>query len=281
MKKVKFGELVNQYKVVFLDSYGVLKNHEGLIQGVSETLDDLRDRGIVTKILTNDASRSRQQQVELFKSMGVNGLTTDDIITSGTLARLFLEDKNIKGKIAYLGTKNAASYILHRDRDSVSITSIDLEDCDDISALVFLDDEGFDWSIDINKTINLLRMKNIPVVVANSDKLYPVSPRDVAVGTGGIAKLVENILNRKFIHFGKPDSQMFMYAYNQILKEGDFSKQEILMVGDTLHTDILGGNKFGLDTALVLTGNTIESSVDTLVAATGIIPDYICRSIMD
>ena len=24
------------------------------------------------------------------------------------------------------------------------------------------------------------------------------------------------------------------------------------MVGDTLHTDILGGNKFGLDTALVL-----------------------------
>ena len=96
----------------------------------------------------------------------------------------------------------------------------------------------------------------------------------------GIAKLVENILNRKFIHFGKPDSQMFMYAYNLIQEQGDFSKGEILMVGDTLHTDILGGNKFGLDTALVLTGNTIETSVDTLVAATGIIPDYICKSIM-
>ncbi len=279
MQRIDFISLVENYKVVFLDSYGVLKNHKGLIGGVPETIEYLRDRGIVVKILTNDASRSRQQQVELFKSLGLSGLTTGEIITSGTLARLFLEDKRIKGKIGYLGTENAAEYILHIDRDSIPIGAIDLENCDDVAAFVFLDDEGFDWNIDINKTINLLRMKNIPVVVANSDKLYPVSPRDVAVGTGGIAKLVENILNRKFIHFGKPDSQMFMFAYNQLLKEGQFSKSEILMVGDTLHTDILGGNKFGLDTALVLTGNTVESSVDSLVAATGIIPDFICKSI--
>jgi HAD superfamily hydrolase (TIGR01450 family) len=280
VKRVKFLSLAKHYKVVFLDSYGVLKNHEGLIDGVPETIDYLRTHGIVVKILTNDASRSRLQQVELFKSLGLNGLSTADIVTSGTLARLFLEDKRIKGKIGYLGTENAAEYILHIDRDSVPIGAIDLNDCDDIAAFVFLDDEGFDWNIDINKTINLLRIKNIPVVVANSDKLYPVSPRDVAVGTGGIAKLVENILNRKFIHFGKPDSQMFMYAYNQLLTLGDFSKHEILMVGDTLQTDILGGNKFGLHTALVLTGNTRESSVDSLVTATGIIPDYICKSVV-
>jgi HAD superfamily hydrolase (TIGR01450 family) len=280
VKRVKFLSLAKHYKVVFLDSYGVLKNHEGLIDGVPETIDYLRTHGIVVKILTNDASRSRLQQVELFKSLGLNGLSTADIVTSGTLARLFLEDKRIKGKIGYLGTENAAEYILHIDRNSVPIGAIDLNDCDDIAAFVFLDDEGFDWNIDINKTINLLRIKNIPVVVANSDKLYPVSPRDVAVGTGGIAKLVENILNRKFIHFGKPDSQMFMYAYNQLLTLGDFSKHEILMVGDTLQTDILGGNKFGLHTALVLTGNTRESSVDSLVTATGIIPDYICKSVV-
>jgi HAD superfamily hydrolase (TIGR01450 family) len=280
MRKVEFSSLVRNYKLVFLDSYGVLKNHEGLIEGVPEALDYLRESGLIVKILTNDASRSRQQQVDFFKSLGVKGLSIEDIITSGTLARLFLEDKKIKGKIAYLGTENAADYILHIDRDSVPIASIDLENCDDISAFVFLDDEGFDWNVDINKTINLLRMKNIPVVVANSDKLYPVSPRDVAVGTGGIAQLVESILNREFIHFGKPDSQMFMFAYNKILEEGSFRKHQILMVGDTLHTDILGGNKFGLDTALVLTGNTIESSVEAMVAATGIIPDFICKSIM-
>lgn len=50
------------------------------------------------------------------------------------------------------------------------------------------------------------------------------------------------------------------------------------MVGDTLHTDILGGNKFGLDTALVLTGNTQAEDAEVRIRSTGIIPTYICVS---
>ena len=52
------------------------------------------------------------------------------------------------------------------------------------------------------------------------------------------------------------------------------------MVGDTLHTDILGGNKFGIDTLLVLSGNTSESEYQTKIKATGVIPDYVSRSIV-
>ena len=57
-------------------------------------------------------------------------------------------------------------------------------------------------------------------------------------------------------------------------------RQEVLMVGDTLHTDILGGNKFGIDTLLVLSGNTSESEYQTKIKATGVIPDYVSRSIV-
>jgi len=279
MQRCSFVELIDRYKVIFLDSYGVIKNHNGMIEGVVQTIEQMRQAGTIMRILTNDASRSRSQQVALFDQLGLHGLTIDDIITSGTLARLFIEDKNLQGKIAYLGTKNAADYILQSGRESISVNDVDLDNCDDIAGFVFLDDEGFDWNEDINKTINLLRRKNIPVVVANSDKLYPVSKRDVAVGTGGIAKLVENILNRKFIHFGKPDTQMFVYAFNQIQQHYQVEKQDILMVGDTLVTDILGGNKFGLSTALVLTGNTSPKKADMLISATGIIPDFICPAI--
>lgn len=197
------------------------------------------------------------------------------------MARQFLEQKITSGRIAYLGTQNSAEYILQSGLQHVAAGEVDLNDIDDISAFVFLDDEGFDWNTDINKTVNLLRKKTMPVILANSDKYYPVSRHDIAVATGGIAKLVESMLGKKFIHFGKPDSQMFMYAYEGLVQEiGPIEKSDILMVGDTLETDILGGNKFGVGTMLVLSGNSRVEHVEREISATGIIPDYICEDIL-
>ena len=50
------------------------------------------------------------------------------------------------------------------------------------------------------------------------------------------------------------------------------------MVGDTLFTNIIGGNKFGIDTVLVLAGNTLRESAREQIHSLGIIPDYICES---
>jgi ribonucleotide monophosphatase NagD (HAD superfamily) len=52
------------------------------------------------------------------------------------------------------------------------------------------------------------------------------------------------------------------------------------MVGDTLLTDILGGNKFGVKTTLVLSGNTSATDAELEINSSGIIPDYICPSIV-
>lgn len=281
MNKVLFRSTVKNFKAVFLDSYGVLKNHQGLISGVQDTIEFIRDEGIALRVLTNDASRSQKQQVEVFEEIGLKGLKEEEIITSGMLARQFLELKIKTGKIAYMGTENSAEYILKYGLEAMPISEIDIENNADISAFVFLDDEGFDWNRDINKTVNFLRRNNLPIIVANSDKYYPISHDDVAVAVGGISRLIESILNQKFIRFGKPDSQMFMYAYDELNKTGSFDKSDILMVGDTLHTDILGGNKFGLKTLLVLSGNTRSQNVEQKINSTGIIPDFIADSILE
>ncbi len=281
MRVPSFRNIVKDFKVVFLDSYGVLKNHKGLIDGVPDTIAFLRDEGIKFRVLTNDASRSQEQQVEVFNRLGLKDLDVEEIITSGMLAKQFLAHKIKDGKIAYLGTENSAEYILQSGLQHIAVRDIDLEDLDDISAFVFLDDEGFDWNYDIDTTVNFLRRKTVPVIVANSDKYYPVNKSDVSVATGGIAKLCESMLNKKFIQFGKPDTQMFNYAYEHINRDGlIYDKDDILMVGDTLNTDILGGNKFGLKTMLVLTGNTRSDNADLWINSSGIIPDYICDSIL-
>lgn len=278
-KKDSFLEVVSGFKAVFLDSYGVIKNYRGLIEGVQETLDFIQARGIEFRILTNDASRSQEQQAESFLRLGLKGIPAEKIVTSGMMAKQYLQLKIKGGKVAYLGTANAAHYIMQANLESVAIADLDKHDINDIQAMVFLDDEGFDWNFDINRTVNLIRKKNMPIIVANSDNLYPISHNDVSIATGGIAKLVESIINKKFIHFGKPDTQMFNFAFEDINRYSEYNKEEILMVGDTLHTDILGGNKFGIKTALVLSGNTSASEMEMNIRSTGIIPDYICESI--
>ena len=281
MRTRLFKSVLKKHKAVFLDSYGVIKNHDGLIPGVQEAIDHIRLLGMPLRVLTNDASRSPELLAEKFADAGLFGILAKEIITSGTMARKYLENKGVQGKIAYLGTENSAAYIRDANFEPLHISEVSEQNIDKITALIFLDDEGFDWNKDLNKAVNLLRRRKIPAIVANSDALYPVSANNVNVATGGIAALVENVLGRGFIHYGKPDSQMFMYGYERLKKVGRYRRKDILMVGDTLHTDILGGNKFGISTALVLTGNTSAEEADTLIRATGVIPDYICRSIAE
>ena len=71
---------------------------------------------------------------------------------------------------------------------------------------------------------------------------------------------------------------MFMFAYDLVREYRAIGKKEIVMVGDTLQTDILGGNKFGLDTVLVLSGNTLPDDAENRITTTGIVPTYICNN---
>jgi HAD superfamily hydrolase (TIGR01450 family) len=276
-----FRKIVRNYRAVFFDAFGVLKNSSGIIPNIQDTFDYLKNNNIDFYVLTNDASRSPLLLAEFYQKNGIQDITVDKIISSGMLAREYLRHKVKDGRVAYLGTPNSAVYLEAMDLITIPISKLDLQHrkMNEIRVLVLLDDEGFDWQIDLNKTVNLLRRTNVPVIVANTDKTYPISEDEVAVAIGGIAELLENIVGKTFIHFGKPDAQMFNFAFQHITRENNYQKEEVLMVGDTLRTDILGGNKFGIDTALVLSGNTIPDQAEFYIKTTGIVPDYICESI--
>lgn len=279
LKLKDFKTVVKKYKTIFFDAYGVLKNHRGLIPGINQTFQYLAENKIDYFILTNDASRSPLELADYYQKAGLHEVTEHKLISSGMIAREYLRLKVKSGTVAYLGTANSAHYIEALGLKTIPIQKLDLDATDDITAVVFLDDEGFDWNLDINKVLNLLRKKNIPAIVCNTDKSYPVSKDEVAIAIGGISQMVEQIVRKNFIRFGKPDSQMFVYAYEHALNNGKLvDKADILMVGDTLATDIIGGNKFGLDTALVLTGNTLRDKAEFYIQATGIIPNYVCES---
>jgi len=279
MNIVPFESIAIKYKTIFFDAFGVLKNQSGLLPGIDKTFDFLKANGIDFYIITNDASRGPQELSASYQEKGLGQITKSKIISSGMLARNYLKLKVKSGTVAYLGTKESAHYIETLGLKTISIADLNLDNADDISALVVLDDEGFDWNHDLNKAVNLLRRRNIATIVANTDKYYPVEGKEVAIAAGGIANLLEDIVGKQIIRFGKPDAQMFIFAYEHSVKNGGTKdKNKILMVGDTLTTDILGGNKFGLDTVLVLTGNTLASQAEIRIQTKGIIPTYVSES---
>ncbi len=168
MKTQDFRSVVTNYKAVFFDAFGVLKNHKGIIPGVENTFDFLDEKGIDYYVLTNDASRSPEQLARMYQNNGIPAITTDKVISSGMLAHDWLKLKIKSGRVAYLGTEQSAHYIESAGLKTMPISKLDLNDVDDITCLAFLDDEGFDWNNDINKVINLLRKKNMSVIVANT-----------------------------------------------------------------------------------------------------------------
>ncbi|MCR9145369.1 MAG: HAD-IIA family hydrolase [bacterium] len=275
-----FEKIAPNYRAIFFDAYGVLRNSSGIIDGVPEVLARLQQTGIDCYVITNDASKSPEkmrgyyvhpQRGEIF--------AIEKIVSSGMLASEFLAGKVGSGKVAYLGKPASAYYIEEAGLEAVPVAEV--KNPEEIRCMVFLDDEGFDWYRDLNRTLNLLRKVNIPVIVANTDTSYPVKSGEVAVAVGSLASMIESIVGKTFIRFGKPDTQIFSFTYERALHAiPDLNKRQILMVGDTLHTDILGANQFGVDTALVLSGNTQKEKARLQIRSRGIIPTYLFDSIL-
>jgi HAD superfamily hydrolase (TIGR01450 family) len=274
-----FSALSRRYRVIFFDAYGVLKNSTGVLAGVPELLAWLIQEGKDLYVITNDASRSPTEMSKAYQHKQHGTLIpATRTISSGTLAKDFLRSKIKHGRVAYLGKESAAFYI-----ESAGLTPVPIGKCrpdEDVQAIALLDDEGFDWYSDLNLTLNLVRSLNVPVVVANSDLSYPVDEANVALAVGSLATMMERIVNKTFIRFGKPDTMMFSHAFACAdANNPNLKKSDVLMVGDTLQTDILGANTFGIDTALVLSGNTLAARAEVMIQSTGIIPSYICSSV--
>jgi HAD superfamily hydrolase (TIGR01450 family) len=205
-------------------------------------------------------------------------LPTERYISSGLLASEYLENQIPYGKVAYLGKPESAHYIEIAGMIPVPIAACSPKD--NIVAIVMLDDEGFDWFTDVNAALNLIRRTNCPVVVANADITYPMKGNDIAIAVGSLGGLLSQITEKTFVRFGKPDSMMFAYALARAREQlPNVTKRDVLFVGDTLRTDIIGASTYGFDSVLVLSGNTLPATADLMISASGIIPTYIAESI--
>ena len=116
-----------------------------------------------------------------------------------------------------------------------------------------------------------------PVIVANPDI---VSPRESHFGIepGYLGHRLVERYGADVVFHGKPFPSVFELVEEAISPEIDGKR--ICMIGDTLHTDILGGAAQGWKTILVSSHGMFKGlDVGQYVERCGLVPDWIVPSI--
>ena len=83
------------------------------------------------------------------------------------------------------------------------------------------------------------------------------------------------------IWFGKPFPQIFEMALERVetITGRNVNLSRVGMVGDTLHTDILGANSFGIKSVLMTNHGLFKNEkISQMIKNTRIIPDFIVQS---
>ncbi len=107
-------------------------------------------------------------------------------------------------------------------------------------------------------------------MATNTDWTIPQA-RGTAPGNGTLVSAVHTAIGRLPVVAGKPEVAIFQEALAR------FGAERALMVGDRLDTDILGANRAGIPSALVLTG--IDQAKQVLAAVPQERPTYLLEDL--
>lgn len=236
---------------IVLDMDGTIYNGNKLFQFTPVFFDTLEKLDIHYTYLTNNSSRNVAQYLEKLHQMGLKG-TPENIYTSSlsTIDYLKSHRKDIK-KLFVLGTEGLKDEF----RESGYLI---VEKDDDIEpdAVII----GFDTSLVYE---NLCKAGywiewGKPFIATHPDRICPTDQPTLLVDCGAICAALESATGRApDIVLGKPDPGMIW----GIMERNHLAKDEVIMVGDRLYTDIEMAHRAGVMAVLVLSGEAKRDDV--------------------
>lgn len=247
--------LLENYSVLLFDAYGVLLDKAGALPGARELIAHLNTSEKCYYVLTNSASRLPGHMAAGLKQFGL-AIPAERIITSGQLLGRYFQAHALAGKsCVVLGTEQSLAYVKLAGGKPVSAE-------EEAEVVVIADQAGFPFIETVDAALSgILRRldagQSVHLLLCNPDLIYPFSPGRYGVTAGSVAAMMEAVLRERypdkdiaFVRLGKPYSPIFEEAARRA------GTRHMLLFGDQLHTDILGARRFGIDSALVLSGVT-------------------------
>jgi len=234
-------------RAVVLDMDGVLWRGDAVLPGIADFFAFCQREGIAYAFATNNSTKTVDMYVDRLKRLGISAdpeqIITSAVATSEYIARHY----PVETPVYVIGGPGI--------RDGLSARGFQ-EDPERAELVVV----GMDMAVTYDKLkVAALRIRaGATFIGTNGDRTFPI-PEGLVPGNGSILAAIEAATDTAPLIIGKPETAMFEVA----LRRMDVGAGQMLMVGDRLETDILGAQRAGLRTALVLTGITTPEQART------------------
>ena len=250
-------------KLFLLDMDGTIYLDDYLFDGTLDFLDYVRKIGGRYLFLTNNSSKGVDKYIAKLAKLGIESVA-DDFLTSTEATIAYLRTKNHK-KIYAFGTESF--------RRQLSDAGLPITDTleDGIDCLCLSNDQELTFKKLEDASILLLKHE-VEYIATNPDWVCPTWYGSVP-DCGSFAEMLWRATGKRPKFIGKPEPDMIYLA----LEKTGYKKEDALMLGDRLYTDIASGVNAGIDTVFVLSGEGTVKDLNTSEAK----PTYIRKNIRE
>ena len=229
-------------KSLVIDMDGVIWRSDAPIGNLGAIFSRIRVRGLKFVFATNNSTKTSEQYVARLKEFGVEVESWQVVTSSQAAAHAMAQRLPTGAKIFVIGEEG-----LRIPMEAKGFEILALEDASRAQAVVM----GMDRGVNFEKVVEatLLVRGGVPFYATNTDKTFP-TPRGQIPGAGAWISVITTATEVQPIVAGKP----FPFLMELSLEKLGSKREETLVIGDRLETDIAAGQAVGCPTALVLSG---------------------------
>jgi len=232
-------------KMAFIcDMDGVLYHGNRLLPGSAEFIQWLKCEGKKFLFLTNSSERSPMELQQKLKRLGIE-VESEHFFTSALATANFLSMQKPGGSAYVIGEPGLINALYN-----VGYTM------NNVNPDYVIVGESRTYTFEtLEKAVNLVR-NGARLIGTNPDLTGPAES-GIMPSTGSLIAPIELSTGSKAYFVGKPNPLMMRHA----LKMLGTKREETLIIGDRMDTDIVAGIEAELETVLVLSGVTFEADI--------------------
>lgn len=263
-RKVCLSDIIDAYDAFCFDGYGTLYNRGLFVYpGALDWYAKLRENKKFLRLVTNAAS---DVDAVLAADAAKRGFTftPDETISSGSLFANLVSDIRKSGEksvteMFYIGRETGKNVLA-----ACGVRAVE----NPVEPIVAVSSSTATEEM-FNHAVDILSREGGLLLVLNSDAWAPNIDGSRSPVSGAVSERLRLLSNAETKYLGKP----FPAIWKRV-RETLPADARVLMIGDTLGTDVFGARVAGFDSALVVGRNVPEADLQKDEADLGVRPNF-------